>query len=89
MAEYSKQYIDNHDSGGMNPDFDILEEAKLLLPDTYTSIICEGFGFIAIGKSADHKIMLAMPQPHKVGEEETFMWEDYDEVINNEIINLD
>lgn len=88
MADYSKQYIDKYDQGGMKPDFDIIEEAKLLKPDTYIPIICEGFGFIAIGKSSDGRTMLAMPQPYKEGEEEAFMWKDYEEIINEEITNL-
>ena len=75
MAEFSKQSreINDPESPG---DFDILEMAYDLKPDHYTSIICEGFGFIAIGKDENNKIMLAMPV-----EDDNFMWKPYEEII--------
>jgi hypothetical protein len=66
----------------MPSDFDILEIADTLQPDTYISEICEGFGFIAIGKSIDNEIMLAMPVPPKEGDiEEYIQWVSYNEII--------
>ena len=79
MADYSKQWIDKYDSEGMIPDFDILKEANLLKPDTYTPIICEGFGFVAIGKDKNENIILAIPQPYN--NKQTVEWVPYNEII--------
>lgn len=49
MADYSKEYCDNHDKGFPH-DFSILEEFESIPEGHYRPIICEGYGFIAIGK---------------------------------------
>lgn len=55
MAEFSKQWCEKHDPEGIKPDFDIMEIFNgLEEEDTYTSVICEGYGFIAIGKKKDN-----------------------------------
>ena len=59
MAEYSKQWCEINDPDDLSYDFDILEEAKQLKPEHYVSLICEGFGFTAIGKDKDGNIILA------------------------------
>jgi hypothetical protein len=59
-------------------DFDILEEASRLKPEYYLPMICEGFGFIAIGKSKDDQIILACPNND---EEDTVTWKPYEDVI--------
>lgn len=61
MAEFSKQYVERNDSEFDAWDFDILEIAEELEPNHYTSIICEGFGFTAIGKDENGEIILAFP----------------------------
>lgn len=81
MANFSKQWCDINDPL-MPADFDILEIADTLQPDTYTPEICEGFGFIAIGRSIDNEIMLAMPVPPKEGDtEEYIQWIPYNDII--------
>ena len=80
MAEFSKQYCDLHDVGFPH-DFDIMEEFHKLKPGSYVPYICEGFGFIAIGKwdDQDETCMLAMPvddAPYG-----TVVWKAYDQVI--------
>lgn len=81
MADFSKQWCEINDPE-MEPDFDILEIAELLKPDEYLNIICEGFGFVAIGRSNDYEIMLAMPvTPVEGDEEEYIQWTPYNEVI--------
>ena len=57
MAEFSKQWCEINDPE-MSWDFDILEEARKLKPDHYISIICEGFGFLGIGKKSDGTLQL-------------------------------
>jgi hypothetical protein len=52
MAEFSKQYCELHEQE-MEPDFDILQMANQVQPDHYIPIICEGFGFLAIGKNEE------------------------------------
>ena len=60
MAEFSKQWVEENDQD-MVYDFDIFEIADGLENGFYTSIICEGFGFIAIGKDENGAIILAVP----------------------------
>jgi hypothetical protein len=76
MADFSKQYCEIYDPE-MSFDFDILEEAKHIQPGHYISMICEGFGFLAIGKDEDNEIFLAMPAE----DIEDIWWKPYDEVI--------
>lgn len=83
MADFSKQYLDIHDPDGMAPDFDILEVASGLSSNQYSSIICEGFGFLAIGKDKADNILLAMPKDKKrVGTDSVEVdWMKYEDVI--------
>jgi len=76
MADFSKQYCEIYDLE-MSFDFDILEEAKHIQPGHYISMICEGFGFIAISKDENNEILLAVPT--KDGE--YVHWKEYNEVI--------
>jgi hypothetical protein len=81
MANFSKQWCDINNAE-MPADFDILEKADELQPDSYIPTICEGFGFIAIGRSIDNEIMLAMPVPPIEGDtEEYIQWVPYNEII--------
>lgn len=78
MAEFSKQYCELHDMG-FEGDFDIMEEFHKLKTDHYTPYICEGFGFIAIGKDENDECILAMPidgAPYG-----TVTWKKYSEII--------
>lgn len=52
MAEFSKQWRDVNDPE-MSWDFDLEEEFDKLKPGEFTSLICEGFGFIGIQKQLD------------------------------------
>jgi hypothetical protein len=82
MANYSKQWVENNDPNGIEWDFDILEKADSLQPDTYVPEICEGYGFIAIGRSVDNEIMLAMPVPPLPDDtEEMIQWVPYNKII--------
>jgi hypothetical protein len=60
MAEFSKQWTEKNDPE-LTWDFDIEEVASNLEPEYYTPIICEGLGFIAIGKDKEGEITLAFP----------------------------
>jgi hypothetical protein len=75
MAEFSKQWCEINDPQ-MPWDFDILEIASNLDKEYYSPQICEGFGFLAIGKNADGDIILAFEN-----EDETVSWKSYNEVI--------
>ena len=86
MAEFSKQWVEKHDPK-FGYDFDILEIAETLPPNHYTSIICEGYGFIAIAKDGKGDIMLGMPIGNFEQDEEgnyydDIVWTPYEEVIN-------
>ncbi len=77
MADFSKQYCELHDMG-FEGDFDILLEFELLENDYYIPLICEGLGFIAIGKF-DNECMLAMPiEDASYG---AVNWKKYSEIV--------
>lgn len=80
MAEFSKQYCEKNDFDFPH-DFDINEIAEGLDKGHYTSIICEGYGFIAIGKDESDKIILAMPTGEHSEEGSAVEWKSFDEVI--------
>jgi hypothetical protein len=75
MADFSKQWCEVNDPD-MPHDFDILEEANNLEPNHYISMICEGFGFVAIAKDEHNNIMLAFQD-----DENNITWEDYNNII--------
>jgi hypothetical protein len=78
MADYSKQWCDINDSD-MPHDFDILEEFGKLPKNNYISMICEGFGFIAIMRNHEDRCLLAFDDDGEI------IWEDYDQFINRTI----
>lgn len=75
MAEFSKQYVQNFESEIGGWDFDIEEIASNLEPEHYTPIICEGFGFIAIGKNEKSEIILGFR------DEKIVIWKTLEETI--------
>ena len=85
MANFSKQWCDINDPQ-IPSNFDIEEIANTLEPNHYTPIICEGFGFIAIGKTGDNDIVLAMPTGAVHTDEQgqiydDIVWEPYNNII--------
>ena len=85
MAEFSKQWCDLNDPQ-MTSDFDINEVAENLEPNHYTPIICEGFGFLAVGKTENNEIVLAMPTGESMTDDkgqihDGIVWEPYNDVI--------
>lgn len=85
MAEFSKQWAEINDPE-FGWDFDIEEVSNQLDPNHYVPMICEGFGFIAIGKDNENKIMLAMPTGEFETDEDgqTFdqvTWQAYEDII--------
>jgi len=82
MAEFSKQWCDLKDPSGLRPDFDIMDISDHLEIGHYLPIICEGFGFTAIGKDVDGSILLAMPTGESDEDENIIVeWKKYDEII--------
>jgi|GEM_PF-2037181 len=49
MSNYSKEYIEKYDNGGLPYDFSVIEIFKKLKPGQCRYEICEGFGFHSIG----------------------------------------
>jgi hypothetical protein len=78
MADYSKQWCDINDPE-MSHDFDILKEFDKLPKNNYISMICEGFGFIAIMRNHEDRCLLAFDDDGEI------IWEDYDQFINRTI----
>ena len=70
MAEFSKQYCKIEDMG-FDGDFDVYEEWSQLQPDTATVIICEGFGFSAIGRKQENDTVWVLKEDG---------WVDFDEM---------
>jgi hypothetical protein len=77
MAEFSKQWAEKNDPN-FPWDFDILEIADSLPNENYLPYICEGYGFIAIGKTGNGEILLAIPNH----DNDTVLWKTFSEVIN-------
>jgi len=57
MAIYSKQWCDLYNSD-ITPNYDIESVASLMVSGSYRPIVCDGFGFKAIGKSKENIIEL-------------------------------
>ena len=76
MADFSKQWCEINDPE-MPYDFDIIEEASKLKPNYSINYICEGFGFIEIGKTEDDEIVLAIPNY----DDNTMTWKAYNEIV--------
>jgi hypothetical protein len=76
MAEFSKQYCDQDDRD-FAWDFDILEVAEILPNGSCIQRICEGYGFIAIGKNELGEIILAFRENKKL------IWKPYPEIVYN------
>jgi hypothetical protein len=75
MAEFSKQYVDHNDRD-FGWDFDILEVAKGIPEEHSLPYICEGYGFIAIGKDYNGEIFLAFRK-----EDDKIEWKPYREIV--------
>ncbi len=77
MAEFSKQYCKIKDMG-FDGDFDVYEEWSKLKPGYSVAYICEGFGFVAIGKkeSGDDIIVYMNDWDNP----EKSKWVDFDEM---------
>jgi hypothetical protein len=58
MAEFSKEYCENHDPE-MSWDFSIQEIGEDLPAEHYTPQICEGYGFFGIYRKPSGEISLA------------------------------
>jgi hypothetical protein len=79
MADFSKQWCEENDPD-MPHDFDIFEKFDKLPKNHYTSIICEGFGFIAIMRDNEDRCLLAFRDNNG-----DVIWEDYDQFIDRYI----
>lgn len=75
MAEFSKQYCELNDMG-FDGDFDVYEEWSKLKPGFTVAYICEGFGFLAIGK-------------RESGDDVIVYMNDYDNPENSKWVNFD
>jgi hypothetical protein len=81
MADFSKQWcqINDPESPG---DFDIDVIAGQLEPGYVISIICEGFGFIAIGRNPEGELLFAVPTGNHNEEGSEVDWKTLEEVTN-------
>jgi hypothetical protein len=85
MAEFSKQWAEINDPE-FGWDFDIEEVSNQLDPNHYVPMICEGFGFIAIGRDENYNVLLAMPTGETETDEEgqisdTVTWHAYEDIV--------
>jgi hypothetical protein len=77
MAEFSKDYCEKY-MPDMVYDFDINDILKELDNGYFKPIICEGYGYIAIGKSEDGKPIVAIRESI-----ESIKWLDYNIFTEN------
>jgi hypothetical protein len=82
MAEFSKQWVELNDNEMGGWDFDIEKVASELPKSTMIPYICEGFGFLAIGKDENDQIHLAIPTGNSDKEGSEVEWKKMEEVIN-------
>ena len=82
MADFSKEFCENYDSG-IPYDFSIEEVFKDLKPGYYTSYICEGYGFIAISKTEEGVCQVAFPIPYEEGDEQMVKWVPFNQVTKD------
>jgi len=82
MAEFSKQWVELNDPEMGGWDFDIETVASELPKSTMIPYICEGFGFLAIGKDENDQIHLAIPTGIFSEEGSEVEWKKMEEVIN-------
>ena len=85
MAEFCKQWVQINDPE-FGWDFDIEEVSNQLEPNHYIPMICEGFGFIAIGRDENYNVLLAMPTGETETDEngqisDTVTWQAYEDVV--------
>ena len=83
MAEFSKQWISINEGIDGSWDFDIDEIASTIKNDHYTPCVCEGFGFVAIGKNDIGETILAYRNWETNSDE--IKWKHLNDVINEEI----
>ena len=81
MAEFSKQWISINEGTDSGWDFDIDEIASTIKNEHYTPVVCEGFGFVVIGKTETGDVILGY-RNHETDEIE---WKSFNDVINEEI----
>lgn len=79
MAEFSKQWCELNQEEGIKPDFDIVKIARDIPEGHYKTIICEGFGFIAIGKENGKPVLGFWNE-----EEEIEEWKTLEQLIKEE-----
>ncbi len=83
MAEFSKQYCEAHPDMGLGDkgDFDILEVWNKLIPGHYLPYICEGYGFIAIGKLEEDLTQPWVYMPDPYDDNEDGHWYTLEEIM--------
>ena len=85
MAEFSKQWCEMNDPE-MPWDFDIFEIANNLSQNFYIPVICEGFGFSAVGKFAEGVKVYVMDWEAQSDEQqgEWVLWESFIKDFKND-----
>jgi hypothetical protein len=78
MAEFSKQYCETHDMG-FDGDFDVYEIWNNLQEGYMGSYICEGFGFIGIGKLHNSPDTISVFIPDSTMD--SGRWVDFEEMV--------
>ena len=71
MADFSKQYCEINDMG-FDGDFDVYEEWSNLKPGFAVNYICEGFGFVMIGREETGDRVMVLKNDS---------WHDFDEMV--------
>ena len=79
MADFSKQWCELNDPE-MPHDFDLMKEYNKLQPGYSVSMICEGFGILAVAKGHQNEMLIAVGDDYV---DDYIHWKDYNEFIEN------
>jgi hypothetical protein len=84
MADFSKEWCQRYDEGGMTGDFSVMEIFDKLEEGNYYPIICEGFGFVAVAKR-DGICIVAYTTNLETNE---VTWINFDEIDEETYLNI-
>lgn len=79
MADFSKQWCELNDPE-MPHDFDLVEEYNKLQTGYSVSMICEGFGILAVAKGHQNEMLVAVSDDN---DDDYIHWKEYSEFLED------
>jgi len=78
MADFCTKCAEELFGKEVSPEIDVLAIAEALEPDTWTSVLCEGCGMLAVSRHENGNPYVGLPD----GSGEYIKWYRYDEFYN-------